>query len=80
MKNRKFKILVASIVSSAFLCACSVSEKEVNVSQVEVSGTISEYVKVVDNTYKFTNNDKEAYITIEFELLDSSRKCNFVKQ
>lgn len=69
MKNRKFKILVVSIVSSAFLCACSVSEKEVNVSQVEVSGTISEYVKVVDNTYKFTNNDKEAYITIEFELI-----------
>lgn len=53
------------------LCACSgiPTEREVTVSDVDITGFIKSYVKVVDGTYKFTNNGKEASITVQFELI-----------
>lgn len=53
------------------LCACSgiPKEREVAVSNVDISGFISSYVKVVDGTYKFMHNGDEASITVLFELI-----------
>jgi len=54
-----------------FFTSCGTpKEKEVTVSNVEISGIIKDFVKVVDGNYKFTNNGKEAFITIQFELVE----------
>lgn len=51
--------------------SCSTpTEREVNVSEVEITGNIKDFVKVVDGAYSFTNNGKEAFITVVFELID----------
>lgn len=54
------------------LCACSgiPKEREVTVSNVDISGFINSYVKVVDGTYKFTADDDKAYISVKLELTD----------
>jgi hypothetical protein len=52
-----------------YSCSGIPKEKEVNVSNVEITGFIKDYVKVVDGSYKFTNNDDEAFITVKFELI-----------
>lgn len=53
------------------LCACSETpkEREVTVSNVDISGFISSYVKVVDGTYKFANNGTDGAISVKFELV-----------
>ena len=54
-----------------FSCSGGIpKEKEVSVSDVDISGTIKDFVKIVDGTYTFTNNGKEAFITVQFELVE----------
>ncbi len=55
---------------SLFVVSCSKipEEREVNASNVEVSGFIKDYIEVVDGTYKFTNNGKEGRVTIKLKL------------
>lgn len=58
------------IVCALFFGACSVpKEREVKVSNVDITGFIKDYVKVVDGTYKFTNTGDDAAITIKVELI-----------
>ena len=45
-------------------------EREVTVSDVDMSGTIVDFIKVVDGTYTFTNNGEEGFITVQFELIE----------
>lgn len=54
------------------LCACSgiPKEREVTVSDVDITGFIGSYVKVVDGTYKFTTNGDDASISVKLELTD----------
>lgn len=54
------------------LCACSgiPKEREVTVSNVDISGFINSYVKVVDGTYKFTTDGDKASISVKLELTD----------
>ncbi len=54
------------------LCACSgiPKEREVTVSNVDITGFIKSYVKVVDGTYKFTTNGDDASISVKLELTD----------
>lgn len=61
------------MVLASLLYACSdiPKEKEVNVSNVEITGFIKDYVKVVDGNYKFTNDGEEAFITVKFELISN---------
>lgn len=60
------------VIMAILMVACSgiPKEKEVTVSNVSISGTLRDFVKVVDGTYTFTNNGKEAFATIEFELVN----------
>ena len=51
-------------------CSGIPKEKELTVSNVSISGILSDFVKVVDGTYTFTNNGEEAFATIEFELVN----------
>ena len=45
-------------------------ERGVTVSDVDISGTIKDFVKIVDGTYTFTNSGREAFITVQFELIE----------
>lgn len=55
---------------SLFVMSCSKipEEREVNASNVEVSGFIKDYIEVVDGTYKFSNNGEEGRVTIKLKL------------
>ncbi len=44
-------------------------EKEVSVSNVEMSGYAAHYLKVVDGTYTFTQDGDDASISVKFELV-----------
>jgi hypothetical protein len=44
-------------------------EKEVTVSNVEMSGYAAPYLKVVDGTYTFTQDGDDASISVKFELV-----------
>lgn len=56
---------------SLFVMSCSKipEEREVNASNVEVSGFIKDYIEVVDGTYKFSNNGEEGRITVKLKLV-----------
>lgn len=69
MKKITHRIFAITVIIFT-LAACSKKEKQVNVSNIEISGTIKNYLKVVDGTYKFTNNGDDAFITVEFELIE----------
>lgn len=64
------KTLLAIIIAISTLLSCSKKEKQVTVSNVEISGTLKKFLKVADGTYKFTNNGDDAFITVEFELVE----------
>lgn len=51
-------------------CSGIPKEKEVTVSNVSISGTLRDFVKVVDGTYTLSNNGEDAFATIEFELIN----------
>lgn len=55
---------------SLFVMSCSKipEEREVNASNVEVSGFIKDYIEVVDGSYKFTNNGEEGRVTVKLKL------------
>lgn len=58
-------------VSALLFVACSApKDREITVSGVEITGTIDGWVKVVDGTYQFTNNGRQAFITVEFEMIE----------
>mgnify|MGYP003253191405 FL=1 len=59
-------IMVLTIAS----CSGIPKEKEVTVSNVSISGTLRDFVKVVDGTYTLSNNGEDAFATIEFELIN----------
>ena len=63
------KVLLMFMVS-LFVMSCSKvpEEREVTASNVEVSGFIKDYIKVVDGSYKFTNNGKEGQVTVKLKL------------
>lgn len=63
------KVLLMFMIS-LFVVSCSKipEEREVNASNVEVSGFIKDYIEVVDGSYKFTNNGKEGRVTIKLKL------------
>lgn len=64
-------ILFAAAVSVMLFIGCSSpKERKVTVSDVDISGTIKDFVKVVDGAYTFTNSNREAFITIQFELIE----------
>lgn len=63
------KISLAILVATLLLGSCGIpEEKNVSVSDVQISGFLKEYVKVVADEYKFTNNGDDAFITVQFEL------------
>lgn len=63
------KMLLMFMVS-LFVVSCSKipEERVVNVSDVEVSGFIKDYIEVVDGAYKFTNNGKDGRVTVKLKL------------
>lgn len=63
------KVLLMFMVS-LFVMSCSKipEEREVNASNVEVSGFIKDYIEVVDGSYKFTNNGEEGRVTVKLKL------------
>ncbi|MFT4221359.1 DUF6591 domain-containing protein [Dysgonomonas sp.] len=65
------KRILSFIVLVCLLYSCSdiPKEKEVTVSDVEITGFIKDYVKVVPGSYKFTNDGNDALITVKFELI-----------
>ena len=67
------------IVCAWFFGACSSvpNEREVTVSNVDISGFIKDYIKVVDGTYKFMYDGRHATITIKVELI--KKVPNFTK-
>lgn len=75
-KNNKLTTMLKKIFSFAafvcLLCSCSgiPKEREVIVSDIDITGFIKSYVKVVDGTYKFTSDDDKAYISVKLELTD----------
>lgn len=50
-------------------CSSVPEEREITVSDVEITGFIKDYVKVVDGTYKFTQNGDDAFISVKLELI-----------
>ncbi len=51
------------------MVSCGVpKERKVTVANVDITGLIKNYVKVVDGDYMFTNDGDEAFITVKFEL------------
>lgn len=56
---------------SLFVMSCSKipEEREVNASNVEVSGFIKDYIEVVDGTYKFTNDGEDGRVTVKLKLV-----------
>lgn len=65
---RKIKLAVVILLSITILASCVPSEKEVSALDVSISGAIGRFLKVVDNSYLFTNDGDDAYITVQFEL------------
>lgn len=64
---KKFLCFAAMV---CLLSACGTpKEREVTVSDVDITGLIKDYVKVVDGSYKFTNDGDDAFITVKFELI-----------
>lgn len=67
---KKISTLLSIAFTAILISSCGIpSERIVNVSNVEVSGLIKEYIKVVDGEYKFINNGDEASLTVKFELI-----------
>ena len=64
-------LAVALIVTCLSGCTTTPKERGVTVSDVEITGTIKEFVKAVDGMYKFTNNGDDAFITVKFELIEN---------
>lgn len=62
-------LLMVMIAVLAVSCSDLPKEREVNASNVEVSGFIKDYIEVVDGTYKFTNDGKEGRITVKVKLV-----------
>lgn len=56
------------LATSCIMFACTPKEKEITVNNVEISGFIKDYVKVVDGPYTITTSDGRSFITIKFEL------------
>lgn len=72
-KNQRSRVnLFVFFLVALFFASCGTAptEKEVTVSDVDISGTIKDFVKVVDGTYTFTNNGREAFLTVQFELIE----------
>lgn len=67
MKKFFYLTLISLIMISCFGIP---KERKVTVSDVNISGIMKDFIKVVDGTYTFTNNGEEAFITIEFELTE----------
>lgn len=64
---KKFLCFMAMV---CLLSACGTpKEREVTVSDVDITGLIKDYIKVVDGSYKFTNDGDNAFITVKFELI-----------
>lgn len=59
------------VMIAVFAVSCSnlPKEREVDASNVEVSGFIKDYIEVVDGTYKFTNDGQEGHITVKLKLV-----------
>lgn len=68
MKN--INLLGVIVVVIFFLASCSVpTERVVKVYDVEISGFVGKYIDIVDGEYMFTNDGKDGFITVEFELI-----------
>lgn len=67
MKKTLFMFVVALLATS---CSKEAVDREVTVSDVDVTGVIKDYVEVVDGTYKFTKNDREGHITVKLRRKD----------
>lgn len=67
--------IIDLVVISLIMLSCSgiPKEKKVTVSNVGISGALKDFVKVIDGTYTFTNNGEEAFITVQFELVNESK-------
>ena len=57
------------LISLMYSCSGTPKEKQVTVSNVEISGFIKDYVKVVDGSYTFMHDGTNASITITVELV-----------
>lgn len=58
--------LFFALLSAVVSCGIP-NEREVTVSNVDITGLINDYAKVVDGSYKFTNDGNDGYITVQFE-------------
>lgn len=67
MRKACYSVIMALIMVS---CSGIPKEKEVTVSNVSISGTLNDFVKVVDGTYQFSNDGSAAFITVKFELVE----------
>lgn len=62
------KVFYVAICLFMASCSSAPKEKDVKASNVEITGFIKDYLKVVDGDYKFVVNGDEASITVKFEL------------
>jgi hypothetical protein len=74
MRNLLFLIVSVCMLYS---CAGTPKEREVTVSNVEITGFLKDYVKVVDGSYKFTVTGREASISVKLELVN--KPLNYCK-
>lgn len=88
MKKSLTLKIVAGIALLFIVAWCSISvepeieipkEKEVAASNVEVTGFINSYLKVVSGTYKFVNDGSDIAISIKLELIAKPTEKYYTK-
>lgn len=88
MKKSLTLKIVAGIALLFIVAWCSISvepeieipkEKEVAASNVEVTGFINSYLKVVSGTYKFVNDGSDIAISVKLELIAKPTEKYYTK-
>lgn len=63
------KFLCFAVVVCLMSACGTPKEREIQVSDIPITGFIKDYVKVVDGPYKFTNDGDDAFISVKLELV-----------
>ncbi len=74
MKNCGFIYTLFVCLGVLSSCSSIPEERKVSVSNVEITGFVKNYMKVVDGTYTFTQNGDDAFITVKLELVHKLEK------
>ena len=63
------KFLCFAVVVCLMSACGTPTEREVNVTDIPITGFLKDYVKVVDGPYKFTNDGDDAFISVKSDLV-----------